>query len=504
VSGSGKCPDSPDASRPSGPSCLDTQSGQHRRRPFAVLVGFLAFLAFSCAAPDPALQARVAAEADGLTPRVDQDEAVLRLAREAAEHGLAGPSDYPVPDKATLETYVNLSLQKNPSISRAIRTLQVLGYRVPQVTSLDDPMVMVVPPVGDMIETAGGQVQGQVGASLKLPFPGKLRTRGRVAEQVVRMGLLAVEQARIQTVAAVIKAYDRYYLANVSIRINRQSEVLLRQIREVAAARYRAGAATQQDVLRAEVELYQLTNELITLQQDKATAMALLNTLVNRRVDAKLPPPGDLELSRVEWKLSQALERAVASNPELARLREQIKRDIELIKSANLDYYPDLSLGLVYTFISAVGLSPVATGKDALSLPLGFNLPIWWNRLRAKVLESNARALSSVEQYRELRNRIAFHLQDTLVKIDMRYRQAVLYRDVIVPRSWQAVEVSTSSYRAGKLEFTALIENWRKWLDSSLEYHRALTTLDQGFADLQQLVGMRIPKSPGGDRKEGS
>lgn len=478
--------------------------GTGTRRSFTMLAGLLALLTLSCASADPALQAEVAAEADSLKPRVDEDEAVMELAREAAEQGLPGPSDYAVPEAATLDDYVSLALRKNPGISRAIRTLQVLGFRVPQVTSLDDPMVMVVPPVGNMVETAGGQVQAQVGASLKLPFPGKLETRGRVAEQIVRMGLRALEQARIQTVAAVIKAYDRYYLANVSIRINRESEVLLRQIRDVAAARYRAGEATQQDVLRSEVELYQLTNELITLQQDKATATALLNTLLNRRVDAELPPPGDLELSRVEWKLSQSLERAVASNPELAQVREQIKRDIELIKLADLDYYPDLTLGFVHTFISAVGLSPVATGQDTQSLPLGFNLPIWWGRLRAKVLEGNARALSSVEQYRELRNQIAFHLQDTLLKIDTRYRQAVLYRDVIVPRSWQAVEVSTSSYRAGQLEFTALIENWRNWLDSSLAYHRALTTLEQGFADLQQLIGMRVPRSPSDDREEGS
>jgi outer membrane protein TolC len=63
-----------------------------------------------------------------------------------------------------------------------------------------------------------------------------------------------------------------------------------------------------------------------------------------------------------------------------------------------------------------------------------------------------------------------------------------------VPRAWQAVEVSTSAYQAGSLDFTTLIDNWRKWLDSSLAYDRALAGLEQRFADLQQLIGVRVPR----------
>ncbi|RMF20064.1 MAG: hypothetical protein D6760_12370, partial [Deltaproteobacteria bacterium] len=147
-------------------------------------------------------------------------------------------------------------------------------------------------------------------------------------------------------------------------------------------------------------------------------------------------------------------------------------------------------------FISSSGVSPVASGNDAWNLGLGINLPIWWQKQRAQVLEGNAQILSSVEEYSALRNTIFFELEDALVKIDTQYRQAVLFRDLIVPRAWQAVEASTSSYRAGALEFTALIENWRKWLDFALAYHRALAGVEQRFADLEQLVGVALPRLP--------
>lgn len=455
-----------------------------------------------CGGINRALQARVAGEAATLTPAVDDDAAVITVAARAAQDGVPVPAEWSMPETPTLEDYIREALARNPAIRRAIRDVQALGYRVPQVTSLDDPMVNFVPPTGDMVQTAAGMMDGIVGVTQKIPFPGKLGRRGRIAEYAVRMALDTLADVRIRTVAEVQKVYYRYYLADVSIQITQESEQLLEQIRDVAAARYRAGTATQQDVLRTEVELYGLTNELITLRQRRATATALLNTLVNRRVDAPLPPPAPFELAAVEWRLPEAMARAVESNPRLARLQDQIMRDLEVLGLARLDYFPDLTVGYSYTFIAGAGVSPVASGDDAWNLALGLNLPIWWQRLRARVLEGNAQVLSSVEQYEELRNLIFFSLQDTLVKIDTQNRRAVLFRDLIMPRAWQTVEVSTSAYRAGELEFTALIDNWRKWLDFSLAYHRTLATLEQTFAELQQLLGVRVPRvapRPSGD-----
>jgi cobalt-zinc-cadmium efflux system outer membrane protein len=452
-----------------------------------------------CGAVDQDLQRQVALQAGNLSPSVDDDLAVADLGQRVAEAGLPLPAESELPADAVLEDYISVALRRNPAIRRSIRQIQVLGYQVPQVTSLDDPMVSFIPPTGDMLQTAAGMAGGAVSVSQKIPFPGKLSARGRIVEQSVRMAFDTLADTRIAAVAEVQKAYYAYYLSDVSIAIDGDSAQLLRQIRDVAAARYRAGTAPQQDVLRAEVELYALQNEIITLQQQSATARARLNTLMNRKVDAQLPPPRPFGLAQVQWRLPQAMQQAVASNPRLVRLQAQITRDLETVKLARLNYFPDVTVGYAYTFISSSGISPVRTGDDVWNLAFGLNVPIWWQRLRARVLEGNAQVLSSIEEYNDLLNQIFFHLQDTLVKIDTQYRQAVVYRDLIVPRAWQTVEVSTSAYEAGALEFTALIDNWRKWLDFSLAYQRALVELEQRFADLQQLLGVQVPRVPAGE-----
>jgi len=465
----------------------------------------LALSTFGCGAVNRTFLRQVEEEAAVLTPEVTDDGAVRRAAETTAANRDPYPEKWELPEDAGLDFYIEAALERNPAIKRAIRRVQALGFRVPQVASLDDPVVNIMPPIGmDMTQTAAGVLQGAFGIVQKIPFPGKLTSRGKIAEQSARMALDTLADVRITTVARVKKAYYDYYLADVSVRINRESEGLLRQIRDVAEARYRAGLTSQQDVLRAEVELYNLTNELITLEQQRASARALLNALMDRDVDAPLPAPAAFDLDKVEWKLTEAMDRAVANNPKLALLRNQIRRDLEAINLAKLNYFPDLSLGYSYTFVSSSGLSPVATGDDTWNLALEFNLPIWWQKLRAGVLEGNAQALSSVEQYEEVRNLLFFSLQDTLVKIDTQYRQGVLYRDLIVPRAWQTVEVSQSGYQAGDVDFTTLVDNWRKWLDAALAYHRALAAEEQRFADLEQLIGLRVGRSPDNQEREGS
>ncbi len=439
---------------------------------------------------------QVADEASVLSPQVTDDKTVKEVAQEVAENRDPYPDKWEMPKEAGLEFYLEAALSRNPAIARSIRRVQALGYRVPQVTSLDDPVVNIVPPIGgDMPQTAAGVLQGLFSVAQKIPFPGKLTTRGKVAEQLARMALDTLADVRIATVAQVKKAYYDYYLADVSVKITRESQSLLRQIRDVAEAKYRAGLTSQQDVLRAEVELYNLSNDLITLTQQRASARALLNALMDRHVDADLPPPAPFDLTKVEWRLTEAMDKAVASSPRLSRLRNQIKRDLEVIRLARLDYFPDLNLGYSYTFVSNSGLSSVATGDDTFDLSAGFNLPIWWRKLRAGVLEGNAQVLSSVEEYEEVRNLIFFSLQDTLVKVDTQYRQGMLFRDLIVPRAWQTVEVSQSGYQAGKIDFTTLVDNWRKWLDAVLAYHKALAGEEQSFADLQQLIGLQVDRS---------
>ena len=94
---------------------------------------------------------------------------------------------------------------------------------------------------------------------------------------------------------------------------------------------------------------------------------------------------------------------------------------------------------------------------------------------------------------------MAFRVQDALVRAESQHRQVMLFRDVIIPQARQTVDASLSGYRAGKLEFLTLVDNWRRLFEFEVIYHQDLAALEQSLADLQQAVGRDLDFAPAAD-----
>ncbi len=432
-----------------------------------------------------------------------RDQASWQLTPDAAVHRghtiattMPARSVADLPDDAGAADYVRLALERNPAVISARHEVDRLMQRTDQATAWDDPMLQVAP-VGEMAQTAAGEVGLMTTLSQKLPFPGKLATRGRLAEQEVAMAAAELAQTRLDVAAEVRQAYWSYYLAQRAIEVTRQSRELLFQLRQIADTRFRTGTATQQDVLRASVELSNVDNELITLQQRLTTAQAMLNSLLDRPVTAPLPAPRPVTLKTVDLELDGLLAAAARHSPRIRRSVERIEAERQRLKLAKLQRWPDVNVALTYNVVEDGGLSMAANGEDQWWLGFGINLPIWSGKLRAAEREALSGIQAALADLTAVRNRIAFRTQDALARVQTQQRLVTLFHDVIVPQARQTVEASEASYRSGRVDFLTLVDNWRRLLDFELMYHQSLADLEKASAELQQVVGEDMPELTG-------
>jgi cobalt-zinc-cadmium efflux system outer membrane protein len=398
-----------------------------------------------------------------------------------------------VPENATVDDYVRLALQRNPGIIAARQKVSASHERIVQEKSLDDPMLKVAP-IGEMAETAAGQVDTMMGVSQKLPFPGKLATKGKIASREADAASQELVQTQLSVTDDVRRAYWSYYFTSRAIEVTQQNRDLLEQFHQVAQSMYTAGTGGQQDVLRASVELSNLTNEVLTWKQRRQTAAAMLNSLIDRPVEAELPQPPQMQPEQLKLELNRLLAEAQRFNPELGAIQQRIEADQQRLKLANLNRWPDLTLGYDYGFVSDQGIAPSANGKDQWWLTFSVNLPIWFEKLDAAEREARYRISQRNAELKNTGNRVSFRVQDAFIKVDTQQRLVTLFGDVIIPQAQQTVDVSSSAYQAGKLDFLTLIDNWRKLLSYKLMYHQSVTDLEQNFADLQQVVGKDIER----------
>lgn len=390
-----------------------------------------------------------------------------------------------------VQGWVALALRTNPGLRGASLRVERLRSRARQVDSLDDPMLQVSP-IGEMAQTAAGPVEWFASVSQKLPLPGKLDAR----QQMVLHDAAAAEQElaglRLQVAADVRRAFWGYLYTHRAVAVVERDRALLVQFRDIAQVKYRAGTVEQQDVLRAEVELAGLDNELLTLGQRQASAAGMLNRLTDRPTDAAIPAPDTVPLETLDLDL-EALLAAAADHPRLSAIREEVARYRQQRRLARLDRYPDLTLSGGYSEVGDEGLSAVANGDDQWFVGFGISLPLWQGKRDAAEREALVGVMEATARLAEEQNQLAFRVHDALARVEAQRGSVDLFESRMLPEARQAVEAAEGSYRAGRTDFLTLIDNARRLTELELMHQRATTQLQQDLADLRLAAGLPDP-----------
>lgn len=437
------------------------------------------------------------------------DPEYVRLSHAIGQAG--GAASWSVPDAADfqqlagarpVDEYIQFALQQNPEIQAARNRLESLSYQVPVAASLQDPMLGVTA-LPAPVQTAAGRQDLIVTASQKLPWFGKLDTQAGVAEAhagVARAEFAAVELA---TIARVKQAYYELYYVQQAITVTEEEQQLLAEIRQVAEARYRSGGTSQQDVLRADLEISNVENDLIRLRQLLVSGQARLASVMHAAPRTQLAAVDQLSPVRAPQDLEALQQQAVVARPELHARLAAIERDRRKVDLARLDYRPDFTLGASWISVGAAGISPVANGRDAVLVSAGVNLPIYRKRLAASVRSAEAQAVSSARDYDALRDVTLEEVTNLFAQARSQYEMLTLFEEDILPKARQTLDVSSRAYNVGEVDFLQLVDNWRQLLRYELTYRRLEANLRQSLAELERVVGgfqlaspERVPPSP--------
>ncbi len=393
---------------------------------------------------------------------------------------LAGP--HPV------DAYIQMAISQNPEIQAARKTMESLAHQVPVAASLPDPTLKVTAQP-EPVQTAAGQQELIVSANQKFLMFGKLDTKASWAESqtnVARAELAAVELA---TITKVKQAYYELYYLQQTVAVTEDEQELLVEIREVANTRYKAGRTSQQDVLRADLEVSTIENDLILLRQQLISGQARLARLLHIAPQTPVLALDDLDEEQAPRDLEGLQQQAVADRPELHAQLAALQRDRNAVTLARLDYKPDLTLGLSWIDVASAGVSPVTNGRDSFLLSAGVNVPLYRKRLDSSVRSAEARVVSTARKYDSLRDGTLEEVTDLFAKARSQEKMLELFSEDILPKARQTLEVSNQAYNVGEVDFLQLIDNWRQLLRYEVNYRRLEASFRQTLAELERVVG---------------
>lgn len=321
-------------------------------------------------------------------------------------------------------------------------------------------------------------------AGQDIPGRGKRALRAAVAEKDVQLAEADIAVEARDVIDRVKRAYAELFLSRKAIAVNHDSLDLLRQFADITSVKYTTGRISQQETMKAILEISRLHDDLVMLQQRAALAEAQLNTLLDRRPEASIGPLAEPR-ERVLLPAPAALqELALAQQPDLRAAQLGVERSEAALAVAARDYKPDYFIGGGYM------LMPRDT--DAWSAKVGITWPSApWARggLDARKAEASADILAARARQHAVENNVRFAVQDAYVRVKSAERRASLLRTTVVPQSRQTLEIARVGYQNDRVDFLALLEDQRALLEAQLEYYRVLSDLEQALADLERAIG---------------
>jgi outer membrane protein TolC len=283
--------------------------------------------------------------------------------------------------------------------------------------------------------------------------------------------------------AQVRMAYYDAAFVDRAVDVMVRTQELLRGFLEVSTTMYAVGSGVQQDVLRAQVEIGRMTEEIARMSQDRIAGGARLNALLGQEATSTIGPlqlsdPGSVELPPVDSLIAWALE----ERPALRAGTERVAAAQASLSAVRRELYPDFQVGVQFQSRPAF--------PNMVSLMVGVNLPIF---ARSKQLamrrEASAMGDMAAAELRSLRNETVARIVETRARAEQDRNLVRLYGGSILPQARSAVQAALSSYRAGRVTFMTLVDNQMTVNRYEIETFRLLADYHQTMGELAALTG---------------
>jgi cobalt-zinc-cadmium efflux system outer membrane protein len=395
--------------------------------------------------------------------------------------------------KIILVELIREALDRNPQLQATRDAWQASLKAIPQAKSLPDPMLSYSY-FGQSIETRLGPQRNKISLSQKLPFFGKLSLKGKIAESTASVFQEHYKAVEAEIVLKVKTAYFSLYWFDKALDINKEEKEVLKRLAKIAEKKYETGDASQQDVLKAQLEISKVTDKILQLEQGRRSVVAQLNALLSRPQDIPLGDTEEISLSEFEINLDELYETARKERPEMKEARYHIERSEINLKLTKKNYFPDLQIMFDYIDIGEGTTSHPDDGRNAWMGSIGINVPLWRQKLRAAEAEAAIRLKATRENYENVENETLSRVNELFFEVKTAQDQVKLYKYSLLPQAEQAMKASEVGYLAGKVDFLSLLDSERMILQLKIGYFKAATDFEKSLAGLERILGKELPR----------
>lgn len=409
----------------------------------------------------------------------------LGFAAQAADSPAPPPPVSSATNVLTLDGAVRLALENNPELRAASGRMDAATGRAYQAKLWTNPELTLS--AEDWPVRGGGNFSDSkqtIGVAQTVPFAGKKKLDRQIGVSGVRLSEAELSLHRVELVRDVKAAFYQVLTAERLVEVAGELVKVAESSAATARKRVAAGAAADQEQLRAEIPLEEARTELAGFQRELVAARQTLALLLGRPDLAEAPVSGALAETGSLTLLDQGPEQWLPNHPSVLAVKTSRDRAELELRRARLEPYPDVRMGVAGGRIGETGQSIIQMG---LSIPL----PII-DRSKGKKQEAQANVRIAEADQAAIEQRLLRAWGTASKRFRTAVEQVASYRERILPKADEALRLVQAGFEQGKFGFIDLLDTQRTTAEARLAYQQKLLELNVAQAELEALLPPQV------------
>lgn len=383
----------------------------------------------------------------------------------------------PLPANATLEDVLTYAQTHSVALRAAQERWQAAAARIDSARFLPDPRVSY------LHERDGRPRKQEIMVEQAFPWFGTIERRRDAATYAAEAELARVSEQWLAIRARIIENVLELGYLDARIALTRDTAELVTQLESSLRAQYMTQPDMYAAVVRAQVEVGRLENELESLVARRVPLAARLNAMLSRPADAPLPEAWASPDEVLDAHDDDVVAWLEDHNPTLraqSALVESLRQGQAVARAEN---NPDFTLG-----------AGADVTTDEYIFAVSMRVPIWRERNEGRVREATSNRLAAAHEREDARHRLRAEASDLLFQHHDAQRRIVLLRDTLIPKAEEAMRAVLACCAAGNTGLQDALDAERTLLSLRLEEARAVADRASTLAQLESLSGVPLPR----------
>lgn len=393
------------------------------------------------------------------------------------------PGDAAALGGLSLDDAIRIGIANSPSLRRAGYRVDIAAGLVTQAGLYPNPAFVFAAESLGADAGRGGETNYLIEQEIVLGGRlSKARDVAKADELAAQSEFVAEEFALASRISM---AYFAAFAANERLRSREELVALSERVLDAAHAQVEAGAATEQDRLRAEVVREQADIDLESARLEvRSSLRTLASTMGLEHAEeitlVEAPPPLPALPNEAAF-----LSTALATNNQMAQAKIAIERARRAYDLARAEATPSL-------FASAGPRYSDPDNETTLDVGVGIELPLF-DRNQGNIRAAIAERLSTAAALREVQLRLVAEVAEAWGAYQVASLTVLRYDQQLLPKAERTLELTREAYERGKADYLRLLDAQQVVIESRIAYVDAMQRLHEAATLLRQLAQTEAP-----------